>query len=146
MTKTLKPHTFIKLTEDENLIAKVKSESYGQELILDIHDIDKDKIHIKAIRKFAEELCDEIGMKKGPQHEWGEEKQLGKYPDNPKIDGISVVQFLYSSSITIHALDEIGKVFVNIFSCEEFDAEKAKDFTLLTFGGKIVSEHNIIRK
>lgn len=128
------------------LIDKVRRENYGQELILDIHNVPSGAIHEKSVRQFAEKLCDEIGMKRGPIYVWGEEKQLGTHPDNPKIDGISCVQFLYSSSITIHALDELNKIFVNIFSCKEFDAEKAKDFTLETFQGDVVSFRNIVRK
>lgn len=131
---------------DPDIIQKVKNENYGQELILDIHNVPKGMIHKKHIRKFAEKLADEIGMKRGPIYLWGEEKELGTHPDNPKIDGISCVQFVYTSSITIHAIDELDKVFVNIFSCKEFDAEKAKQFVLENFKGEVVEEHNIVRK
>ena len=128
-----------------DLTTFTKKVPYGQELVLDLHDVDPEKIHVKALKHFAAALCDEIGMKKGPQFEWGAEKQLGKF-ENPKYDGISVVQFLYESSIVIHCIDELGKVFINVFSCKEFSAEMAKSFSIEYWGGKVVSEHNIVRK
>ena len=134
------------VTKSDALIKKVKEANYGQELILDVHGVDVSRIHSRSIKAYAKGLCNAIGMVKGPIYTWGAEKELGEYPSKPKFDGISCVQFLHSSSITIHALDEIGKVFVNIFSCNNFSSEKAKKFTLEHFGGNIVSQHNIIRK
>ena len=147
MTKTLKPYTFIKLTEEnkEELIEKDKQEDYGMELILDIHEVSKDKIHAKAVKQFCADLCDEIGMSKGPNVIWGTDSDKDEYKD-PKADGISCVQFLHSSSITLHAIDLLGKVFINIFSCKDFDAEKAENFALTDWGGEVVAKHNIIRK
>ena len=126
-------------------IAELKREDYGQEAIIDLHDVDKDLFDTKIIRKFVEELCDSINMRRGPIYVWGNDKSLGTM-HNPKADGISCVQFLYSSSISIHALDELRKIYINIFSCENFDAEKVKEFTLETFGGNIVAFRNIKRR
>jgi S-adenosylmethionine/arginine decarboxylase-like enzyme len=135
----------VEAIEDPSLVNKDKHENYGQELILDIHDVRKDVYHKEFIREFCERLCDEIGMRKGPNYIWGEEKKLTAYK-NPKVDGLSCIQFLYSSSIVLHAIDELGKVFINIFSCKKFDAEHAKNFAIENFGGTVVSYHNIIRK
>jgi len=129
-------------------IKSVKHENYGQELILDVHDVPSDFFNRLAIREFAEQLCDEINMRKGPIHQWGlnsEEHKAKKGEGAIKADGISTCQFLYKSSITIHALDEIQKVFINIFSCEKFDVNLALKFEEKNVGGKIVNNHNIIR-
>lgn len=134
---------------NESTVDKVRNEDYGQECVLDVHEVSKDKFHKKFIREFAEKLCDEIGMIRGPSyssHIWGEEKDLETHPNKPKIDGISLCQFLYSSSITLHFIDELGKVFINVFSCKNFDAEKVKSFALDQLGGTIAAFHNIIRK
>lgn len=136
------------LLEQDN-IQTVARKDYGQELILDIHDVPSDFFHRTKIGLFAKELCTEIKMKHGPRYLWGTDREEHKHKtgeDAIKADGISCVQFLYNSSITIHALDEIQKVFINIFSCDRFDAEKAKVFTEKNVGGKIVSAHNILRK
>jgi hypothetical protein len=45
-------------------IQTVKRESYGQELIIDMHDVPTEFFTKKNIRQFAEQLCDEIKMKK----------------------------------------------------------------------------------
>ena len=133
----------IQKVDEAESIEKVKKENYGRQVIINLHSVDRDKFSVESLRHYAEQLCDEIGMQRGPMHVWGNNKQLGKDHD-PKADGLSVVQFLYQSSIVVHAPDELEKVFVTIFSCKEFDPEKAKKFTLKWFGGKIVSMHNIV--
>jgi S-adenosylmethionine/arginine decarboxylase-like enzyme len=132
----------LKLAEES--IEEVKEEDYGQEVIIDIHDVPEEFFTKKNVRQFVEKLCDEIQMKRGPNYMWGEEKELHAYA-NPKVDGLSCVQFLYSSSITIHAINELNKVFLNIFSCKTFDSEKAKLFTEKNIGGRIVSFHDFKR-
>ena len=124
----------------------VKKENYGQEAIFDLHNVDVSKFEIKNIKEFAEKLADKIGMKKGPSYQWGDKNELNTDPSQPvKADGISCVQFIFESSITVHALDAIQKVYINVFSCKTFDFEKTKSFVIKWFGDKIVTEHNIIR-
>ena len=130
---------------DPELIEKEKNETYGQECILDVHGVPDDFFRDKKVRHFAEKLCEEIGMTRGPIYLWGNDKSLGTMHD-PKADGISVCQFLHSSSITIHSIDEFNKVFINVFSCKNFDIEKVRKFTEENVGGTIVSLHNIKRK
>jgi S-adenosylmethionine/arginine decarboxylase-like enzyme len=134
------------LTEkDEAEVETVEKENYGQELILDFHEVPSDFFTDKNVRHFAESLCDEIGMRRGPIVCWGQDKAL-KTMSRPKADGISVCQFLYESSIVVHAIDELHKVFVNVFSCKSFDADTAIKFAKENISGKIVSIHNMIRK
>ncbi len=125
-------------------IKELKESDYGQEAILDIHDVPKEFYHDKNIRQFAEKLCDEIGMTRGPIYLWGDDKALGTMND-AKADGISVIQFLHSSSITIHAIDTLNKVFINVFSCKTFDGEVVKKFAEENIGGRIVSYHDFKR-
>jgi S-adenosylmethionine/arginine decarboxylase-like enzyme len=136
----------IKKEPKEELIKKDKKEVYGKELILDIHEVEKDKITVKNIKTFAEELCDEIGMTKGIKAiVWGTDSDKDELKD-PRADGLSCIQFLHSSSIVVHGIDLLGCIFINIFSCKEFSTDKAKNFALKSWGGKIASEHVIIRK
>jgi S-adenosylmethionine/arginine decarboxylase-like enzyme len=132
---------------ESKLLRKVREENYGQETVLDIHDVPDEFFQLKTVRQFAETLCDEIGMIRGPMYTWGgEKKDLHAHPEKPKIDGISCIQFLHSSSITIHAIDELNKVFINVFSCESFDADRVKQFALKNVGGVVVGYHNYERK
>ena len=126
--------------------ALLKSSSdYGQEYILDIHDLDPKVFEVKFIRLFLADLCDEIQMSKGPQFVWGTDSDMDEYVD-PKADGISAIQFLHSSSITGHFLDKLQQVHLNIFSCHNFSTDDAKAFIEKRLGGKIVKETNLVRK
>ena len=126
---------------DENALRRA---AYGQEAIIDLHDVPLDRFHHLVVKEFAEKLCDEIGMKRGPNYTWGDDKDLGTM-HNPKADGLSCCQFLYSSSIIVHALDELGKVFINVFSCQTFDPEKVLRFAQATFAGRVAAFHNLKR-
>lgn len=58
-------------------------------------------------------------------------------PDHMK--GTSAVQFITTSNVTIHTVEVPRKVFVNIFTCKEFDPDIARAFTEEWFRGKIVN-------
>ena len=86
-----------------------------------------------------------IGMTAGPVYLWGNDKSLGTMHD-PKADGISAIQFIMTSSILAHCIDEEKKVFINCFSCKDFDTAKAKLYIQKTVGGSIVSFTETVRK
>jgi S-adenosylmethionine/arginine decarboxylase-like enzyme len=139
---------FSRFIKEAANIKTVEYEPYGQELILDIHDVPPKFFDRNIIRHFAEKLCEEIDMKRGPIYLWGENNQEHKAKKGEaaiKADGISCCQFLYKSSIIIHALDEIQKVFINIFSCESFDVNTALKFVNRNVGGNIVSKRSLVR-
>jgi S-adenosylmethionine/arginine decarboxylase-like enzyme len=64
----------------------------------------------------------------------------------PHLKGTSAVQFIMTSNITIHTLDILKNVYLNIFSCKDFDAAKALKFSKEFFGGKIVNFKIVDRK
>jgi len=119
---------------------------YGKELILDLHKCDETKFTRESIEEYFRILCELIDMKRCDLHFWDdldtpeEEKQT-----LPHTVGTSAIQFIITSNITIHTLDLLRKVFVNIFSCKDFDPDIAKDFTVSWFDGEIASEHFIER-
>ena len=51
-----------------------------------------------------------------------------------------------TSNITIHTLDLMGNVYLNIFSCKDFDAKKAADFSRKFFEGRVAGATTIVRK
>ena len=103
---------------------------YGVELVLDLHGCNAEKFTREDIDRFFTELCCLIDMVKCDVHFFDdvgvpeEEKQT-----LPHTKGTSAVCFILTSSIVIHTLDILKAVYVNIFSCKEFDAEAAADFT-----------------
>jgi len=116
----------------------MKSESrkpYGFELILDLHDCDVSKFDRKSLDSYFEKLCAAIDMQKCERYWWDdvrvpeEEKQT-----SPHTKGTSAVQFILTSTIVVHTLDLLKAVYVNIFSCKEFDEKVAEQITKEWFG------------
>jgi len=51
-----------------------------------------------------------------------------------KLEGWSAMQFIETSSITVHADEVDNRCFIDIFSCKDFDADKAEKFSKTFFG------------
>jgi S-adenosylmethionine/arginine decarboxylase-like enzyme len=65
---------------------------------------------------------------------------------DPKTKGTSAVQFILTSTIVIHTLDLMKTVYVNIFSCKEFDANEAARFTADWFDSTDWTANVVIRR
>jgi len=115
--------------------------SYGKELILDLHKCNPQKFNRKMIARYFRELCDLIEMKRDEMHFWDDYGVL-----KAERVGTSAIQFVMTSNVTIHTLDILKQVYLNIFSCKEFDAKIAAEFSRKYFSGKIVTSKVIIRK
>jgi S-adenosylmethionine/arginine decarboxylase-like enzyme len=120
---------------------------YGYELILDLHGCDPSTFNRDSIEEFFKKLCKQIDMTQCDLHFWDD---VGVAPEeqqtSPHTKGTSAVQFILTSTIVIHTLDLMGAVYVNVFSCKEFDPIIVKQFSLGWFKGKIVNNHFIERK
>ena len=107
-----------------------RTDCYGQELILALHECDSSRFTRHHIQEYFEGLCTLIDMERCDLHFWDdvgiprEDQQV-----SPKTKGTSAVQFILTSTIVIHTLDLLKTVYVNIFSCEPFDTREATDFT-----------------
>ena len=112
-------------------------DKYGIELILDLHRCDASTFTRESIQKYFERLCDLIEMKREELHFWDdvgiseEEKQT-----SPHTQGTSAVQFILTSSIVIHTLDQLEAVYINIFSCKFYDPKVAEKFSVEWFSAK----------
>jgi len=116
--------------------------SYGKELILDLHNCNSEKFNRKDIAQYFKILCDEkINMERCDLHWWDYEDEEQEVYDNAPahLKGTSAVQFIQTSDIVIHTLDDLKHVYVNIFSCKDFDSDIAREFTEETFEGKTVN-------
>lgn len=120
--------------------------SYGQELILDLHDCDPETFTRKSILNYFIKLCDGIGMERSKLVWWDdvgvaeEDKQT-----EPHLKGTSAVQFITTSNIVIHTLDLLGNVYLNIFSCKNFDNVLAEEISAAWFKGRIARSTSIER-
>lgn len=119
---------------------------YGFELILDLHGCDGGTFNRESLDGYFEKICKAIDMVKCERYWWDdvgaeeEERQT-----SPHTKGTSAVQFILTSTIVVHTLDELKAVYVNIFSCKEFDKEIAEKITREWFGAKTSRSHFIER-
>ena len=119
---------------------------YGIELILDMHGCDASKFTRESISAYFERLCVLIDMQRADLHFWDdigvpeEDKQT-----LPHTQGTSAVQFILTSSIVIHTLDQLRAVYINMFSCKAFDPNVAEEFSIEWFGAAECSARFIDR-
>lgn len=119
---------------------------YGKEVILDLHNCNVERFTRKSIRNYFKQLCALIDMERCDLHWWDDlhtpenEKETA-----PHLVGTSAIQFIKTSNITIHTLDLLDRVYLNIFSCKDFDEKVVFDFSKKWFEGTIVNK-NIIRR
>ncbi len=112
-----------------------------------MHHCNPKKFTRKIIKKYFVELCDLIDMQRCDLHWWDdyglppEERQAESH-----LKGTSAIQFIMTSNITIHTLDILERVYLNIFSCKDFDAGVVKKFSEKWFEGKTVNYKVITRK
>ncbi len=125
----------------------VKMKPYGHELILDLHGCDPERFNRKTIRAYLKALCKAIGMQPCELHFWDDiGVPSSRRQTEPHLKGTSAVQFILTSNVTIHTLDELGAVYVNIFSCKPFNSRKAAALTREWFGGRVVQKLSLDRK
>lgn len=122
------------------------TDSYGKELILDLADCDSwlfQRIHIK---EYFHKLCRRIDMEPCEYHFWDDlETPEAEKETEPHLVGTSAIQFIKTSNITIHTLDILKTVYLNIFSCKDFDEYIAAEFSEDWFRGRITKSTVITR-
>ena len=119
---------------------------YGKELILDIHGCDPATFNRKHIRGYFKHLCQMIEMERCKLCWWddyGVPEQ--EQETEAHLKGTTAVQFIKTSNIVIHTLELLESVYVNIFSCQDFDADAATKFTAEWFRGEIVNSNLLQR-
>ncbi len=120
--------------------------SYGHELILDIHECDTATFNRESLTRYFVDLCELIDMQREDLHFWDDEGlPEEEWQVDPNTRGISAVQFILTSNVTVHALELLRTVHVNIFSCRDFDHNEATAFTMAFFGGCLVNRQEIER-
>lgn len=108
---------------------------FGQELILNLYECSLEKISSgEEIKKFVIELCDKvIHMKR-----YGEPLIPHFGHDNPITSGYSLVQLIETSSVTAHFSEFKKAIYLNIFSCAEYDPKATEEFCVKFFEAKKV--------
>ena len=92
----------------------------------------------EKLKEFSKRICKEIDMVPFGEpmiHRFGE----------GSLEGYSMIQFIMTSSITVH-LDEVdNRAFIDIFSCKRFDVKTAKKFCKNFFKAKKIKAKNLYR-
>jgi S-adenosylmethionine/arginine decarboxylase-like enzyme len=98
--------------------------------VIDLHDCDRERLaDPDTIRAFVPEVIAAIGMvAHGPT-------LLERFGDG-ELEGWSAMQFIETSSLTIHADEFAGRCYVDVFSCKAFDPELAAGIAVRYFGGR----------
>jgi S-adenosylmethionine/arginine decarboxylase-like enzyme len=102
---------------------------WGMLAAIDLHGCDPGPLEDPdCIRSFVTALVDAIEMRAhGPV-------LLERFGDG-ELEGWSAMQFIETSSITLHADEFGGRCFVDVFSCRSFDADRAAAVAVAHFGG-----------
>ncbi len=96
---------------------------WGYHLILDCKYCAIEKLKSEEnIRSFVKVLIPAIGMKA-----YGEPLLAHFATHNVHAAGYSLVQLIETSSITAHFAENIGELYLDIFSCKPFDLEVARE-------------------
>lgn len=104
---------------------------WGIAVSIDIYNCAPGFIRSEAhIRTFVVALCDMIKMKR-----FGE-TQVVNFGEDEKIAGYSMTQLIETSLISAHFANATNTVYLDIFSCKEFDVEEVVEFTKFYFLGK----------
>lgn len=108
-----------------------RRKAWGLTASIDLSGCDHQMIQSpKAIKGFVSALVKEIKMKAyGGVY-------LKKFGDD-SLEGYSAIQFIETSSITVHFDDKIAdRAFIDIFSCQFFDPAAAEKFAKNYFRAK----------
>jgi S-adenosylmethionine/arginine decarboxylase-like enzyme len=97
--------------------------------VIDLHDCERERLaDADTIRAFVPDVIAAIGMvAHGPT-------LLERFGEG-ELEGWSAMQFIETSSLTIHADEFSGRCYVDVFSCKAFDPELAAEIAVRHFGG-----------
>lgn len=100
-----------------------KNHPFGLEVVLDLYGCDVSLLNKKKLICFFNKICQKINVERyGKPMFWHDDSQI------IHLRGTSAVQFITTSNITIHALEILAAVYINIFSCKKFDTQIVKEF------------------
>ena len=60
--------------------------------------------------------------------------------------GYTLVQLIETSNITAHFVEENNSMYLDVFSCKDFDAEVVKDTVKEFFGAERINTHLLVRQ
>jgi len=107
---------------------------YGIETIIDLKGCDTTRFNRKNIKVYFLQACKLLGVSPEACYFWDDFRvPKERQQTNPKTKGTTAIQFILTSNITVHTLDLLATAFINIFSCEGYNAQLLEEFTVRFF-------------
>lgn len=124
----------------------MSGEAYGVEMLIDLHGVDNVLFTRPNLEEFMVRMCVVLEVTPEDLHFWDDqdlpEEECQK---DPKTKGVTAVQFILQSNITVHCLDELGQVFINVFSCKGYEPRLVLRVCKMSFPPKSIRSHLVSR-
>ena len=116
-----------KLPNSKNTFS-LPTKYWGMSSIVDCYGCNDKIKDANEVKRYVYELCDLIDMKR-----YGE-CNVVYFGADRKIAGLSMTQFIETSLISGHFVDETMAAYIDIFSCKSYDNDVVRKFTEKFFG------------
>ena len=117
-----------------------RSNAWGLATAVDIHDCNPTIIRdALAIKRFTKELCTRLDV-----NMFGETIVVD-FGTDPKVSGFSLVQLIETSLVSGHFANQTNAVYLDVFSCKFYEAQKIVEYALSFFQGKSYNAHCSLR-
>lgn len=118
--------------KDQEIVKKYKKQKpWGMSTCIDLQDCDPKMIRdAKKIKKFVDDLCKLIDMKK-----FGKTTVVD-FGEDPRVSGFSMTQLIETSLISGHFANQTNAVYLDVFSCKEYPPYKTAEFCKEFFRAK----------
>lgn len=114
---------------------------WGRHLVLDCAACDREAVRSgETIRGFSEDLITSIGMVA-----YGEPLLEHFATHLSEAAGYSLVQLIETSAVTGHFYDASGDIYLDVFSCKDFDPEVAVELVRRHFRPETVHRTGLFR-
>ena len=119
-------------------MSSLKYKQWGKSISIDLFDCDISLFTPKDLKRYIQEIIKVVDMvAHGECHV--DRFGIGE------LEGYSAMQFIETSSITVHTDDPGKRVFIDIFSCKDFDSKKAELFSKAFYKAKYAKAVTLIR-
>ena len=117
------------------------TESFGPHLTLDLSECNQAKLSdLDFIFNLLSSLPDQIGMTKITQPYVF--PYLGLVPEDKGVTGVVIIA---ESHISIHTFSDKNYIFIDVFSCKDFDVEETANIIIEAFEAKKVTKSIVER-
>jgi S-adenosylmethionine decarboxylase len=114
---------------------------WGQHLVLDLAGCPRDRLtNADHLRAWVFELIDAIKMKA-----YGEPQLEHFATHSYDAAGYTLLQLIETSNICAHFAENLGQVYIDVFSCKRFDSEIAVQVCRKYFAPETVDMHVLER-